>query len=126
MVFLLGLVLTAVLVLSGRPLVKFAGAIPGETLDSAAAYFKVISSFILFRALMLVINAALRGAGDTKSVALSNAVAIGAMRPVSAIVSVLVFDSLLLLWCFMVMDMLFRYFFLRHRFKLERWKYIKV
>ncbi len=85
-----------------------------------------LSVMQFFQQHQVIFASTLRGAGDTRSVAISNAVGIGLIRPVSAIVSVLIFDNLVLLWSLMVLDMVFRYIFLRYRFSLERWKYIKV
>lgn len=57
-----------------RSILLFAGAQP-DTIDSADIYFKILSFGILFQSLNLVINAAQRGAGNTKIAMRTNIVA---------------------------------------------------
>jgi len=62
----ISLILTAVAVLCAEPLVKFAGAIEGETLEKSTVYFRILISALPFNALTMVLTASLRGIGNTK------------------------------------------------------------
>lgn len=84
------------------------------------------SVMIIFQQLMMIYQGTLRGAGDTRSVAISSAIAVCGIRTVSSFVAVYVFHSLVCLWSFTIIDMVFRFIFLGYRFRLERWKKVVV
>ena len=63
---ILSLVITALAIIFARPLMKLAGAIEGETLDSSVIYFVIIIAGAPINAMTMVINAAQRGIGNTK------------------------------------------------------------
>lgn len=68
MLMILGLsvVLMAVFLPLARPLMIFAGAEEGRTLDDATAYFLIVGAAVPFNALSMGICAAQRGAGNTR------------------------------------------------------------
>lgn len=65
-IFALSMVLTAAAIIFASPLMEFAGAIPGETLEDATLYFKIIIAALPINALTMAITASLRGIGNTK------------------------------------------------------------
>ena len=69
MCILVTLVLTAVVsavcVAFADPIIRFAGSAP-DTHEAAVEYFQILMGGIVFTTVMLVINAAQRGAGNTK------------------------------------------------------------
>lgn len=67
-------ILAAVGIILSRPILLFAGA-QSDTIDPATAYFKILMFGMLFQTLNLTINAAQRGAGNTKIAMRTNIVA---------------------------------------------------
>lgn len=65
-IFGLSLVLTVFAVLFAPQLMRFAGAIEGETLESSAVYFRIIIAFVPINAVTMAMTASLRGIGNTK------------------------------------------------------------
>lgn len=65
-IFLFSLVLMAVVLPFATPLMKFAGAEAGRTLEDATNYFIILGLALPFNALSLAICAAQRGVGNTK------------------------------------------------------------
>ena len=63
---LLSLLLMAIFMPLSVPLMKFAGAVEGETLDDANTYFRIITLALPFNALSMIICAAQRGEGNTR------------------------------------------------------------
>lgn len=78
MCLLVTIVLTAVVsvvfVALADPIIRFAGSAP-DTHEAAVEYFQIIMVGIVFTTVMLVINAAQRGAGNTKIAMRTNIVA---------------------------------------------------
>lgn len=67
----LGIVLCALALIFARPLISFAGA--GEDIiDDAVDYFRITMVGLSFTSLMMVINAAQRGVGDTRTAMVTN------------------------------------------------------
>ena len=62
----LAAVLMAVLIPQAEPLMRFAGAEEGRTLEDAAAYFTIMGYALPFQALSIALCAAQRGCGNTK------------------------------------------------------------
>ena len=62
----LSLVLMAIILPFAEPLMRFAGAEPGRTLDDATKYFTIVGIALPFNALSMAICAAQRGVGNTK------------------------------------------------------------
>ncbi len=65
-ILLLAIVLSALAVVFAEPILRFAGAIEGETLELSVAYFKILIAATPLSALTMSINAAQRGIGMTK------------------------------------------------------------
>lgn len=65
-IFGLSLVLTVFAVLFAPQLMRFAGAIEGETLESSAIYFRIIITAVPINAVTMAMTASLRGIGNTK------------------------------------------------------------
>ncbi|MHB1150865.1 MAG: MATE family efflux transporter [Eubacteriales bacterium] len=65
-IFGLSLALTVFAVLFAPQLMRFAGAIEGETLESSAVYFRIIMSAVPINAVTMAMTASLRGIGNTK------------------------------------------------------------
>lgn len=66
MILLLSLVLMALFLPFAKPLMRFAGAEEGRTLEDATAYFIIVSAALPFNALSMGICAAQRGIGNTR------------------------------------------------------------
>ena len=62
----LSVVLTALFLPFSTPLMRFAGAVEGETLEDATEYFIIVTLALPFNALSMIICAGQRGAGYTK------------------------------------------------------------
>lgn len=62
----LSFVLTTFAVIFAPQLMRFAGAIEGETLEQSTVYFRIIIAAVPINALTMVITASLRGIGNTK------------------------------------------------------------
>jgi putative MATE family efflux protein len=73
--FLLSLVVTVPAMLFSEPLMLFAGADPVETLNMSNTYFKIMTAFLPVNVLTMTINAAQRGAGNTRMPMIANLVA---------------------------------------------------
>ena len=58
--------LMAMLIPLAKPLMRFAGAEPGRTLEDAAEYFTILGFAVPFQALSMAMCAAQRGIGNTK------------------------------------------------------------
>ena len=71
--FFLALVMTIVGMLTARPLLKFAGA-GEEYINDAVMYYEIITAGTVLSALTMTINAAQRGAGNTKIAMTTNIV----------------------------------------------------
>ena len=71
--FFLALVMTIVGMLTARPLLKFAGA-GEEYINDAVMYYEIITAGTILSALTMTINAAQRGAGNTKIAMTTNIV----------------------------------------------------
>lgn len=65
-IFGLSLLLTLFAVLFAPQLMRFAGAIEGETLGSSTVYFRIIIAAVPINALTMAMTASLRGIGNTK------------------------------------------------------------
>lgn len=63
---LLSFVLMAVFIPFSGSVLRFAGAIPGETLEDAVDYFNIVNAVLPFQVLSMAICAAQRGIGNTK------------------------------------------------------------
>lgn len=61
----LSAVLSAVVIALAEPAVRLMGSQP-DTHDAATAYFRILMAGLVFNAVMLVVNAAQRGAGNTR------------------------------------------------------------
>lgn len=70
---LLALIVSTICVLFASPILKFAGS-SADTHDSAVMYFRIIMGGMIFNTLSMVINAAQRGAGNTKIAMYTNMV----------------------------------------------------
>lgn len=68
---ILGIILCAVALAFARPLIKFAGA-DSDIIDDAVIYFEITMLGLVFTSLMMVLNAAQRGAGDTRTAMITN------------------------------------------------------
>ncbi len=68
---ILGVVLCAVALAFSRPLISFAGA-SSDIIDDAVIYFEITMLGLVFTSLMMVLNAAQRGAGDTRIAMITN------------------------------------------------------
>ncbi|MCL2517305.1 MAG: MATE family efflux transporter, partial [Oscillospiraceae bacterium] len=66
-IFFLSIILTVFAIIFARPLMLFAGAIEGETLELSETYFRIITMGAPLNALTMAINAAQRGIGNTKT-----------------------------------------------------------
>ena len=66
LVFLLALVMMAIFLPLAEPLMRFAGAEEGRTLEDATLYFVIINTVLPLNTLSLAICAAQRGAGNTR------------------------------------------------------------
>ena len=66
LIFLLSLILMGLFLPFATPLMRFAGAEEGRTLEDATTYFIIVSSALPFNALSMGICAAQRGVGNTK------------------------------------------------------------
>ncbi|OQA49520.1 MAG: Multidrug resistance protein NorM [Firmicutes bacterium ADurb.Bin300] len=67
----LSIVLCAAALIFARPIIELAGA--GEDiLDEAVTYFKITMTGLTFTSLMMIINAAQRGVGDTRTAMITN------------------------------------------------------
>ena len=66
LILLLSVLLMAVFLPLARPLMRFAGAEEGRTLEDATTYFIIVSAALPFNALSMGICAAQRGIGNTK------------------------------------------------------------
>lgn len=62
---ILGIILVSVAIAFAEPLLRFAGAMD-DTIDEATIYFRIIMVGVFFTALSTAINAAQRGAGNTR------------------------------------------------------------
>lgn len=63
--FILAIIMTALGIVTARPLLRFAGA--GEDfIDDSIVYYRIITAGTVFGVLTMTINAAQRGAGNTK------------------------------------------------------------
>lgn len=62
---ILGVIMSAIGILSARSIVKFMGA-EADTVEYATRYFQIVSSGLLFQAVTMGVTASLRGAGETK------------------------------------------------------------
>lgn len=71
---ILGAILSAVGVIFAKPMLQFAGA-KEDIINDAVAYFRIISIGNFFTAITMTINAAQRGAGNTKISMTTNLVA---------------------------------------------------
>ncbi len=118
--------ITSIVLLSCRHIIPTLFSENAHVIELAAAAIIPMTVMQFFQQQQVIYSGTLRGAGDTKSTALSNFFGIGLIRPVSTVIAVLVFNNLFVLWCLMTCDMIFRFVFLRYRFKLEKWKLIKV
>lgn len=65
-IFILSLALMALIMPFATPLMKFAGAEPGRTLEDSTKYFLILGGALPFNALSMAICAAQRGVGNTK------------------------------------------------------------
>ncbi|WP_367925293.1 MATE family efflux transporter [uncultured Ruthenibacterium sp.] len=70
------IVITAIAILFAEPILRLTGS-NAETHESAAAYFRIISAGMIFNVMSMVINAAQRGAGNTKIAMRTNLVSNG-------------------------------------------------
>ena len=68
---ILGIVLCAAALAFARPLISFAGA-DSDIIDDAVIYFEITMLGLVFTSLMMVLNAAQRGAGDTRTAMVTN------------------------------------------------------
>lgn len=66
LITLLSLVIMALFLPFAKPLMRFAGAEEGRTLEDATTYFLIVSSVLPFNALSMGICAAQRGIGNTR------------------------------------------------------------
>lgn len=65
-IFILSLALMALIMPFATPLMRFAGAEPGRTLEDSTKYFLILGGALPFNALSMAICAAQRGVGNTK------------------------------------------------------------
>lgn len=65
-VFVLGVLLSSLAIIFADPIMRFAGAIEGETLELGVSYYRIIIAAAPINAIVLAINAAQRGIGKTK------------------------------------------------------------
>ena len=65
-IFGLSVVLTVLAVTFAPQLMRFTGAIEGETLEASTVYFRIIISAVPLNALTMAMTASLRGIGNTK------------------------------------------------------------
>lgn len=68
---ILGIVLGGIALVFSRPLIRFAGA-GDDILDDAVVYFQITMVGLAFTSLMMVLNAAQRGVGDTRIAMVTN------------------------------------------------------
>jgi len=79
------------------------------------------------QASQLILSGALRGAGDTKTVALSTLVGILIVRPITSIIAVKVLHlSLVGAWAAVIIDQLLRSVITYARFGSGKWEKIRV
>ncbi len=65
MIILLGILISAALVIFANPIIEFCGSEP-ETHDSAVLYFRIIMGCSIFNIIQMGVNSAQRGSGNTK------------------------------------------------------------
>ena len=65
-IFGISVVLAGIAIVFADPLMRFAGAIEGDTLENSVLYFRIIIAAAPINALTMAITAALRGTGNTK------------------------------------------------------------
>ena len=71
--FALALIMTVVGMLTARPLLRFAGA-GGDIIDDSVMYYQIVTAGTILSVLTMTINAAQRGAGNTKIAMTTNIV----------------------------------------------------
>ncbi len=123
---LVSAIITAIIILCCRNIIPTFFSDESYVIQLASTSLIPMTVMQFFQQRQVIFAGTLRGAGDTKSTAISNFIGICIIRPVSTVIAVLIFNDLFVLWCLMSCDMIFRYCFLRYRFNLEKWKYIKV
>ena len=126
MAILVSMTLFSLLIIFRYPLVELYTEEP-EVLEMAAMLMIMVAIFQPLQTSSVVISGCLRGAGDTRFVALTMIMCVSVIRPVLAYTSVNIWHlGLIGAWSASIIDMSIRLFTVNRRFNSAKWTTIKV
>ncbi len=126
MAFIVSMTLFSLLIIFRYPLVKLYSQTP-HVIEMAAMLMIMVAIFQPFQTSSVVISGCLRGAGDTRYVAMVMIICVSIIRPLLAYTSVYLLNvGLVGAWAASIIDMCIRLTCVNHRFNTAKWTKIKV